>query len=51
MPWDKLSFEHVTTSPRKKYKHHFKVLIIGFEDEEEKTHLKEMDGGDDEKYM
>lgn len=51
MPWDKLSFELITTPPRKKYKHHSRVLILGLEDEEENTHLEKMDGGDDEKLQ
>ncbi len=51
MPWDKLSFELVTSPLKKKYKHHSKVLIVRLEAEEENTHLKEMDGGDDEKLQ
>jgi len=51
MPWDKLSFELVTSPLKKKYKHHSKVLIVGLEDEEEKTHFKKMDGGDDKELQ
>ncbi len=51
MPWDKLSFEIVTSTPKKKYKHHLKVLIIGLEDKETNTHLEETNGGDDEKLQ
>jgi hypothetical protein len=51
MPWDKLSFELVTSPPKKKYKYHYRVLIVGLEDEEKKTHLEEMDGGDDEELQ
>lgn len=51
MPWDKLSLERVISQPRKKSRHHFKIIIVKSKDEEKKTHSKEMDGGNDEKFQ
>jgi len=45
-PRDKLSLEHVTSPPRKKSKIASKVQIVDSKEDEERTCLDKMGGGD-----
>ncbi len=51
MPPNRLNLELVTSPPRKNSKRHSRILIIEPKDEEKYTRLKEMGGGDDEKFQ
>jgi hypothetical protein len=51
MPWNMLSLEPFTSPPRKKSRDYSKVLIVESKNEEKKTHLEEMGGGNDEEFQ
>jgi hypothetical protein len=44
-PQDKLSFEPITSPPKKKSKTTFKLKVVDLEKDEERTYLDEMGGG------
>jgi hypothetical protein len=45
-PHDRLSTEHVTSLPKKKFRTTSMVLIVDLKEDEEGTYLDEMGGGD-----
>jgi hypothetical protein len=49
-PRDRLSLEHVTSPPRKKYRTTFKSLVVDSKEDEECTYSNEIGGGGGEKF-